>query len=278
VSPVSYEEYRDSLSPIGVIPEGDPRLLREIGETAADIQNLPVVDASSLVNLIRANPDAVPVLGLLIGIGLEQLRGFLRHRFGTASWRRVVRDRAEEFIAALDQDFGLVEAVATQRTRHWTFADVLIARASGRSRASAASGRGRRVEDRVEEVVVSLGLQHVMRGRVVGRDGKDAPCDLAVPGSGDQALIVCAAKGFDSTGSKLSDAVGEIKQMAEVRLPTQFVFAVVDGIGWQRRQKDLRRIHELAQRRQIDGLFTLRMLPQFREELEAAAKRVGLLP
>lgn len=275
---ISYEEYLDSLSPIGVTAEGDPRLMREIEETASDLQNLPVVDQAALVDLIRKKPDAVPVLGLLVGIGLEQLRGLLRHQFGTASWRRVVKEQAEALVSALDDRFALIDAVVTQRAQAWTFADVLAARASGRSRASAASGRGRRVEDRVEEIVVSLGMSYAMRGRFVGRDGKDAPCDLAVPGSGEAALIVCAAKGFDSTGSKLSDAVGEIKQMAEVRLPTQFVFAVVDGIGWQRRQKDLRRIHELAERRQIDGLFTLSMLPQFREELEAAGKRVGLLP
>ena len=68
----------------------------------------------------------------------------------------------------------------------------------------------------------------------------------------------------------------EIEQMAEVRLPTQFVFAVVDGIGWKSRQADLRRIFALRATHQIDGLYTLAMLDQFSADLAEAAHRLGL--
>jgi hypothetical protein len=50
-------------------------------------------------------PDAVPALGLTVGLGLEQLRGFLRHRFGTASWRVAVRRDPAGLIAAFDQEY-----------------------------------------------------------------------------------------------------------------------------------------------------------------------------
>jgi hypothetical protein len=89
--------------------------------------------------------------------------------------------------------------------------------------------------------------------------------------------IIVAAKGFNSTGSKLTDAVTEIERMAEVRTPTQYVFAAIDGIGWKSRQADLRRIHRLWVDRRIDGMFALTTLDQFRVELEGAARRLGLL-
>ena len=85
-------------------------------------------------------------------------------------------------------------------------------------------------------------------------------------------------KGFNSTGSKLSDAVREILEMADVRLPSQYVYVVIDGIGWKNRQADLRRIFELWENRTIDGLYTLAHLPQFQADLTAAALRLDLLP
>ena len=87
-----------------------------------------------------------------------------------------------------------------------------------------------------------------------------------------------AAKGFDSTGSKLSDAVREIVDMADVRQPRQFVIAVIDGIGWKSRKRDLQRIHELWETQQIDGMYTLATLDQFRDDLQEAASLRGLIP
>ena len=45
-------------------------------------------------------------------------------------------------------------------------------------------------DDAVEAVVNRVGLVHEMRGRFVGRDGRDAPCDLAIPAGGADAAIV----------------------------------------------------------------------------------------
>lgn len=119
--------------------------------------------------------------------------------------------------------------------------------------------------------MTSLGLPYELRTRFQGR-GADAPCDLAIPEGGAAAQIVCAAKGFDSTGSKLTDAVREIEEMANVRAPAQFVLAVVDGIGWHRRQADLVKIFGLYETRRIDGLYSLAMLDDFRAEVDQAAR------
>lgn len=76
--------------------------------------------------------------------------------------------------------------------------------------------QGRELEDAVEERVEALGQPFTTRTRFSGRGNLDAPADFAIP-SGSEALIAVAVKGFDSTGSKLSDATREIEQMVEVK-------------------------------------------------------------
>jgi hypothetical protein len=124
--------------------------------------------------------------------------------------------------------------------------------------------------------VKELKLPYDLRTTFEGRGSRRSPCDLAIPAGGVSAKIVCAAKGFDSTGSKLTDAVREIEAMAEVRLPNQFVFAVVDGIGWKSRKNDLRKIFELLSANSIDGLYTVALLNQFAADLDAAALRLNV--
>ncbi len=206
----------------------------------------------------------------------ERLKNVLRHKFDTSGWITLARKRPEDVISALDADFGLLAQLEAQRKRTYTFGDVLMARAGSRQSAGAAIAGGRGVEDALEHVAEELGLPCEPRTRFVGRDSRTAPSDLAIPKGGEDALIVCAAKGFDSTGSKLSDAVREIEEMAEVRRPTQFVFAVIDGIGWKSRQADLRHIYELWQSNRIDGLYTVGTLDSFAVDLDNAANRLGL--
>lgn len=100
---------------------------------------------------------------------------------------------------------------------------------------------------------------------------------LVVP-SRESALIAVAAKGFDSTGSKLTDSVREIEEMAAIRLPRQYVMAVIDGIGWKSRAADLRRIYSLWEREEIDGMYSLASMDRFRADLREAARLRGLLP
>jgi hypothetical protein len=102
-------------------------------------------------------------------------------------------------------------------------------------------------------------------------------CAKLIPAGGERALVVIGAKGFDSTGSKLSDAVREIEEMADVRLPAQYVMVAVDGIGWKSRRSDLRRIYDMWETNAINGMYTLRSLDALAEDLGDAARRLGLL-
>lgn len=235
---------------------------------------VPTVDRASVAHALAGfgglSRHVLRTLGLAVGLSHERLTSELRAYLGKDERRDL--ERVVEF---LDTEFGLIEEVRAARARSYGWGDVLVARAGARRTAGQAIAGGRSVEDAIEAVANALGLPYELRTRFLGRNA-EAPCDLAVPAGGGEAQIVCAAKGFDSTGSKLTDAVREIEEMANVRAPAQFVLAVIDGIGWHRRQADLARIFALHETRRIDGLYSLAMLDEFRHDLERAAVLRGI--
>lgn len=247
-----------------------------IREAADSLTALAAITAETLTLWVGDHPLAVPALGLSVGLSQERLKNTLKHAFGTSGWVTLARERAADLVSMLDRDYDLVRLVEMQRANAYTFGDLLVARAGTRVTATSAGVSGRKVEDEIEAIARDLGLACETRTRFTGRNSRDAPCDLAIP-NGAGALIVVAAKGFDSTGSKLSDAVREIMEMADVRQPRQYVLAVIDGIGWKSRLADLRRIYQLWQTQQIDGMYTLGTLDKFRVDLSVAARRAGLI-
>lgn len=247
-----------------------------IREAADSLTALAAITAETLTLWVGDHPLAVPALGLSVGLSQERLKNTLKHAFGTSGWVTLARERAADLVSMLDRDYDLVRLVEMQRANAYTFGDLLVARADTRVTATSAGVSGRKVEDEIEAIARDLGLACETRTRFTGRNSRDAPCDLAIP-NGAGALIVVAAKGFDSTGSKLSDAVREIMEMADVRQPRQYVLAVIDGIGWKSRLADLRRIYQLWQTQQIDGMYTLGTLDKFRVDLSVAARRAGLI-
>ena len=271
--PVSFDDYLATLGrlsghidPTATTPEAD-----DIKEASASLAALSHVNLDTMARWTSSNPHWVSVLGLSVGLGQEKLKNSLRSKFDTTGWVKLARERPRDLVEWLNEDFDLLRMLTVQLSRQYTFGDVLVARAGSRVTATQAGKSGRKVEDEIEAIAVDLGLPYDTRTRFKGKQGVTAPCDLVVPESGN-AQIVVAAKGFDSTGSKLTDAVREIQEMADVRLPKQFVMAVIDGIGWKSRKSDLKRIHELWEADLIDGMYTLASLDKFRDDLEEAAR------
>ncbi|MGO1755944.1 MAG: DpnII family type II restriction endonuclease [Brevibacterium aurantiacum] len=276
--PISFESYLDSLGPLSahIDPTIDTPESAAIKDATVSLAELPAIDTDSLSTWIKSNPRAVPVLGLIVGLSQERLKNTLRDRFDTQGWVKLGRNEPDTLIQWFDEEFSLVELTRRQLTATYDLGDILVARAGSRVVATRATRAGRGVEDDIEAIAKDLGLTYETRTRFEGRNGQTAPCDLVVPNA-DDAQIVVAAKGFDSTGSKLTDAVREIEEMAAVRKPRQFVLAVIDGIGWKSRKSDLRKIHGLWTTDQIDGMYTLRTLDQFRTDLREAAELRALL-
>jgi hypothetical protein len=274
----NFEDYLASLGRLTahVDPTAHSPQAVEIKEAADSLAGLAEITVESLVGWVREHPKWVPALGLAVGLSQEKLKNALRDRFGTSGWQTLATSRPGDLIGKLDEDYDLIRSIATQRVRSYTFGDVLVARGGTRLTAARAGAAGRKVEDEIEEIARGLGLPYETRTRFVGTGDRTAPCDLVVPNPTDAAIVV-AAKAFDSTGSKLTDAVREVEEMANVRKPRQFVMAVIDGIGWKGRQSDLRKIHDLWRREAIDGMYTLATLGDFRSDLEEAARLRHLL-
>lgn len=269
----SFDEYLATLGRLSahIDPTASTPDAEDIKAAATSLGGIEVVSTASLSTWVQDNPSSVPVLGLTVGLSQERLKNNLRDKFGTSGWVTLARTRAIELIDWFDKDFDLLRLLAVQRIRTYEFGDVLVARAGSRVTATQAGLSGRKVEDEIEAIAADIGLPYQVRTRFTGRNDRTAPCDLVVPDSID-AQIVVAAKGFDSTGSKLTDAVREIQEMAEIRKPSQYVMAVIDGIGWKSRVADLRRIHQLWVQGEIDGMYTLATLDRFRDDLEEAAR------
>jgi hypothetical protein len=275
--PPTFDVFLHGLQRLGGTSSVAPEARAFYEEVAGALTAMPAIDVAALSKLISVHPDWAAVLGLVVGLSQEQLQNTLRLRLGSATPAKVARTQPDELVKLLDQEFALISELHAQRSRQWSFADVLLERAGPRSRAGRAVTRGRALEDEVEKVVKALGLKYKLRTTFIGRGGRSAPCDVAIPDAPKGAMIVCAVKGFDATGSKLTDAVREVEAMADVRDPRQFVVALVDGMGWLSRQSDLRRIFKLWTDRSIDGLYSLARLDQFRADLTQAARIRGLL-
>lgn len=275
----TFEEYSASLSRI--TPHVDPTASTseavKIRNVAREPEALPNIDVSTLVSWVKDNPASVPVLGLTVGLSQEKLKNVLRQHLGSTSWVKLARENPSGVIEMLDLEFELTLSLDKQRNQSYNFGDILVARAGTRVTATSATTAGRSVEDLIETIAKDLGLSCETRTRFLGRGNHTSPCDLAIPKGGAEAVIVVAAKAFDSTGSKLTDAVREVEEMANVRKPTQFVMAVIDGIGWLSRSNDLRKLHALWVSGQIDGIYTVATLDSFKVHLEDFARMRKLL-
>lgn len=277
-APVSFEQYVEALG--AMTPHVDPTTTtpqtQAIRAAVDSLQTITPVTGQSLAQWAHEHPRWAHVLGLVVGLSQEKLLMALKDGLGTSGAITLARDRPEELITFLTDRFDVIEMINKQADREYSLADVLIARAGTRVTATRATAAGRSIEDMIEDIAKDLGLPYATRTRFVGRGDQTGPADLVIPDSAN-AVIMVAAKGFDSTGSKLTSAYEEIAKMAAVRKPTQFVMAVVDGIGWKSRRADLRRIHDLWTTNDIDGLYTVSALDQFRADLENAARLRGLI-
>ncbi len=277
-APVSFADYLGALRTL--TPHVDPTEptpdTQEIRDAVASLSTVAPITKSSLAQWATAHAHWVYVFGLIVGLGKEKLSMALRDGLNTSGFITLARQKPDDLITFLDDRFDLVAMVTKQVNAQYGLADVLIARAGTRVTATRASDAGRSIEDMIEQVARDLDLPYVPRTRFLGRGGQTGPGDLVIPNTDDAAIVV-AAKGFDSTGSKLTAAYEEIAKMAAVRKPSQYIMAVVDGIGWKARQADLRRIHHLWATNEIDGLYTVSALDQFRTDLKNAALIRGLI-
>lgn len=178
-------EYVGMLSQIGdPITAIDPELDTSVRRFVGELEQLTEVSRASLAWLISQDPDFVVHLASMVGLSQERLKRQLQVLTGSAAWVTRSREAPEGLIAALDDQFAVVDRVVASLSRDYTLADVLIARAASRSTAGSSIDAGRYLEDLVQEVIEVLGLPFEARTQFIGRGGETAPADFAVPAGG----------------------------------------------------------------------------------------------
>lgn len=271
-------EYVDLLSAVGELQIAvDPESLHLCREATAAMLALDPFTSETLAQLFGERPAYVEVAAIAVGLPRERFKTWLKDRFDTAGWVTLARQRAPELVDAMNEDFALLEFLAGERHREWTWGDALAMAMAGRRSARGAVAQGRALEDEVEAILDGLGLTFEARTFFEGSGRETAPADFVVRNADGDVQIAIAVKGMDSTGSKLTDAAREIESMATVRTPGQYVFAVVDGLGWKRRVSDLRRILKLADSRRIEGVYSRATFDELTLKLRDAAVRSKLL-
>jgi hypothetical protein len=274
----TFEEYVANLGDLTpwIDPTTPTAASAQIQANANALEAIDEISRDSLTQWVAENPKAVNALALTVGLTQEKFKIWLKKNFNTESWAKAAAEHPAELIEKLDQRYDLIRLVESQRKQIYSFGDLLVARGGTRGYALTSAKIGRDLEDKIEAIARELGLDYETRTRFVGRHNETAPCDLVIP-NGKDAVIAVAAKVFGSTGSKQSAAWKEVQDMSLVRKPSQYIMAVIDGVGWVRRISDLKRIYELWAKNDIDGMYTVATLDSFRADLEEAARRHRLL-
>ena len=165
---------------------------------------------------------------------------------------------------------GFPETAELLVKRQWSVADLLEDRyKQGRGRAIAGITRGSFLEKEVASILRTVGAPFDSGVNYTGFKGLQAKCDFAIPDKASP-LIVIECKGFEATGSKLTDVLGDVRKIIEAKTSQSFFFLVTDGRGWHRRTSDLQKLVDFHAHGQIDMIYTRQRIG----ELGLAVQRI----
>lgn len=221
--------------------------------------------AAEIAALLRQHPNFLVIARLFLGVSQDRAASAFSHALGTRlSWSglRARANRQPESVAAAMVAMGLADSMWEQLKRVWTVEDVLTERYKfSRGRAIAGQQRGRALEEQVRATLERAGVPSEYSVTFVGRENQTAKCDFAIP-SRDRPKIVIEAKGFEATGSKVTDALGDILKIERARAMHMYFFVVLDGTGWHHRPNDLRNIVQAQNAGRIDMIYTTSRLEE----------------
>ena len=252
------------------VVEAIPRVIEHIGDRP--------LDRGLIEDLLREEPYALDVLRLFLDLSQDVLANEVNARGIKGDFdsiRRKCSQHAAEIVDVLVK-LGVLDAIEAHRAREWTLEDLLIERyKQTRGRAIRAQKRGAALEEAVEKLLRELqrevGLTYDKGRNFVSRSGREAKADFMIP-SHQQPQIIIEAKGYEATGSKLTDVLGDVLKILQAKdKETCFLF-VTDGIGWYRRLSDLKKLVEHHQRGEIEMIYTRKTLPQLKEEIRKITK------
>lgn len=189
--------------------------------------------------------------------------------------KRYRADR-ERFLDAFDR-LGLPGLMTTTINYQPIWSDILLERLrSGRGSAIQGQKRGRGLEDFAEALIKEVfGSAYETRCTFTGADGKTAKCDIAVPDKG-RPRIVIEVKGYNATGSKMTDIIGDLDAIIDAKRHDTTLLFVTDGSTWTARRSDLRKIVERQNQGKIARIYTMKMADEFLADLQSLKGSMGL--
>jgi hypothetical protein len=229
-----------------------------------------LLNASDFERYFTKNGAFLDVCRLFIGVSQETSAHQIAAHLPPPgpSWtalRRLVRTNPAQLAEALVR-LGLPEIIFRDLNKPWTVEEMLIDRyRMSRGRATAGQARGRSLEAKVEEILRPI-VPYEARISFVGRGGVTAKSDFVIPDR-NHPKIVIEAKGFEATGSKLTDFLGDIRKIIEAKESRTYFFIVTDGRGWFHRKSDLQHIIDFQHLKDVDMVYTSATLTRLAQDV-----------
>lgn len=215
---------------------------------------------------------------LFLTLSKDSMETELRGRLGSGGIgaRRYTAD-PQEFLAALES-MGVLDAMTTTINYKPVWSDILVERLrAGRGSAIQGQRRGRGLEDFAEALVAEVFGEggYETRCTFFGADGSTAKCDIAIPDR-NRPRIVIESKAYGATGSKMTDIIGDLDAIiAAKRHDTPLLF-ITDGLTWNARLSDLRKIVQRQNQGKIMRVYTTKMREQFLVDLRTLKSELGI--
>jgi hypothetical protein len=233
------------------------------------------VNKVTIKKLLFRYKYALDVFRLMLGLSQDEMMNELLYFSkipGLGRGFRTVRNRAKQYSSqlaeALVENLGLADAASEELFHEWNYTEVLIERYKyQRGRAIKGQKRGRSLEDEVEELLKETRITYESRKNFMSKKGLEAKADFSIP-SHLHPQIVIETKGYEATGSKLTDVLGDILKIVQAKDPDTRFYLVTNGVGWFRRISDLKHIIKLQNKGDIDMVYTRKTLSNLGEELK----------
>lgn len=205
---------------------------------------------------------------LFLGRSKDRFMSELKEELGPRGIGRTrYYQEPETFLDALER-LGVLDAISMETNRAVTWHDILVERLRfGRGSAISGMRRGRNVEDFVENIVHRVFGEHFeKRCNFVGMYDRQAKCDFAIPNR-TNAEIIIEAKGYAATGSKQTDILGDMEKIIYALRQNQDFLFFTDGLTWNARKNDLRKIIAHQNEGTIRRIYTYEMADQLETDL-----------
>lgn len=213
--------------------------------------------------------EGLLAIRLFLGLSKDSLEAALRRELITGVGPKSFGADPAAFCEALE-GLGLLEKMAEAVNYAPSWYDILIERLrSGRGSAISGQRRGRGLEDFTEVIVKEVFGEGGYETRVTfsGTDRKSAKCDIAIPSKASPQIVI-ESKGYGATGSKMTDIIGDLDAIIDAKRHDTALIFVTDGLTWNARKADLRKIIARQNDGKIMKIYTSKMAAELKEDLE----------